>query len=294
MNTLLQKLEECRQLCLTIRDSEEIKKADWECDAHEDEVCRALDTTKTLLLLSQRGLEEISKLVPKIYPNVYFNSRQNRKDFYATLDIVNKVIDKALKVGGGIFGGFVRNVMIPVKYNMPVVGYKDVDVWFKTQTCADAFIKSVNDSDINVELIMHQEKMGLGNGVFYPFERQQYMLKKKTGENLVIFDVIVSKILPVNDFNVNQLVYEYQIIPKFVSYGYEKDDELIDAIKNKKARTLPGYSKSLYNNDVFWVQTKRLDTMIQIGWEITNPGQDSHPYLVNLGKHVGVNIHQLV
>ncbi|CAH6419856.1 Hypothetical protein HVR_LOCUS937 [uncultured virus] len=202
----------------------------------------------------------------------YWNSRQDRELFKETLDRVYDCLRTADKYGGRVFGGFVRNILIPTIFEQTINGYKDVDIWFQSQENADLFVVAMGDK--LAKGTDSTEK--ISEEVVYPFARQQYFLKGKyivgnnepEKEDDIIIDVIVSMELPVNDFDVNQLTYSST--ERYKSFGSRSVEKLMSCIVNKKATMLPGYSLGKKHSMHYNIQSKRIYKLIQCGWTILN------------------------
>ncbi len=191
----------------------------------------------------------------------YFNSRQTPKVFNNTIDHVEKYIRTAEIYDGRVFGGYVRNVVVPRLKKKTSPGYKDVDFWFKTQQNADLFVfymgdklSKINDNDVDFQMNT------------YSFERRQYLLKCKY-ENVII-DIIVSPTLPVNDFDVNQLTYN----GSFKSYGNKSVNDLIALIDSKGMNALPDFNGKLMDYKKKRIQSLRLTKLSKTGWVINVRG----------------------
>lgn len=201
----------------------------------------------------------------------YWNSLQDEVIFNETLDRVNRCLEVAGKYGGRVFGGFVRNILIPKTFNQYIYGYKDVDIWFQTNDAAEAFVV-----EMGVKLIKLDENPNHKSDISYPFTRQQYILKGTRDficmdDNVVdgiIIDVIVSENLPVNDFNVNQLTYSP--VEGYKSFGKETTEKLMSAIIHKVADMLPTYDIGDKKSQQFQYQRKRIERMMSCGWMITH------------------------
>jgi hypothetical protein len=195
---------------------------------------------------------------------LYYNTHMDRKLFNALLSRIDQCISVASKYNGRVFGGYVRNVLVPRQFNIPCPGFKDLDLWFTTKEQADFFVREMG--------LLFRKIQHIGASpshvVKYPFERDQYYLVKNTNnlEESVIVDVVVSKEIPVDDLNVNQLTFN--TYEGFISFGNESTDALMTFIKNKEAVTLPGWMNKVKND--FIVQGKRYDKLKQTGWMIHN------------------------
>lgn len=152
------------------------------------------------------------------------------------LDNINSVLKKASLYNGRVYGGFVRNVIVPRKSdNKCHVKFKDVDIWFQKDEDASNFVYDLNER-LEVSRIDNANKHEK-----YPFTRRQYDLYQF--KTLIAFiDVIVSEKMPVDDFNVNCLTAKYvndNIV--FESWSQESPETLIDMILRKKAIMFPQY-----------------------------------------------------
>lgn len=195
----------------------------------------------------------------------YWNTNQDIHIFNSTLDLVYKTIDIASTYGGVVFGGFVRNVAAPLKLGTMVSGYKDVDFWFKSEEQADKFVQFMlfnkllrekKQNHTTFEEPLHEKKEAI-----YNFKRTQYFLIGNKGETVIIIDVVISKILPVDDLNVNQLVFDGT---RFLSMSEETSTiGLLQNIKDKKALVLPTCVNSKEP-----VNIRRLTNLCNSGWTL--------------------------
>ena len=151
------------------------------------------------------------------------------------------------KYKGVIFGGFVRNVMVPRATGQPSSGYKDVNFWFETKSSAEFFIKEMRGK---LTFNYSYDKIIAGEPV-HPFERLRLYLCH------IPIDIVISTEIPVNDFDINMLTYNSR--EGFKSFGSVSTNSLIESIKNKVATVLPGYEMPNISNE-------RIDTMKEIGW----------------------------
>lgn len=153
-----------------------------------------------------------------------------------TIAKINKVIDIAYAHDGKIFGGYVRDVIIPrLKDPSRKVYFKDVDIWFADKSKADEFINAMQHKYQIVHMLRHDIKE---KDVIYPFTREQYHLSKN-GKCLAWFDVVISDKFPVNDFDVNNFYY-FKGQLTLGNFGYNAA-KLIDAIHRKEMKITPEY-----------------------------------------------------
>jgi hypothetical protein len=160
------------------------------------------------------------------------------------LELVLNAIDDTLKVAskynGYVFGGYVRDVLVPteLKGKQNTYNFKDVDIWFSNQTDADAFVAEMGVKFVSTFINVDASEI-------YDFNRKQYHLTMYD-ICLAWIDVVVSDKYPVNDFNVNMLAYKYEsdkLVSK--SMGIQSELELKKSIINKKLDLLPGYFDKL-------------------------------------------------
>jgi len=133
--------------------------------------------------------------------------------------IISECLSVAGKYNGKCYGGFVRDVLVPLSANKGnsnlVSNWKDVDIWFTTETDMKSFIK---DMGRKLKAVRYQQSITEERkNVLYNWPRNQYHLYI-WNVNVAWIDVIVSPELPVNDFDVNHLTYCYRPNSLFNSY----------------------------------------------------------------------------
>ena len=126
---------------------------------------------------------------------------------------VEDMIDKAGLHGGKVFGGYVRDiVMSSLSNDGHYLGnnfFKDVDIWFKSEAAAQAFVIDCG-LRLNPDESFNAKRVGR-----YAFDASQYILDIVGGETEstppllcpIFVDVVVSETVPVNDFTCNLLLY---------------------------------------------------------------------------------------
>lgn len=229
------------------------------------------DLLEQLPAQQQQQENPVSK--PLFDYKLYFNSRQPVALYEHVISRVNDCLKVAEKYGGRAFGGYVRNVVVPRLFgNHEVIGYKDVDVWFKSEGEANSFVTDMGPLMVKLcetsKIISNQE--------VYPFSRTQYLLigpslnssvrENNGASDGIIFDVIISETLPVNDLNVNQLTYSPT--NGLESFGKETTFELTSSIMRKQASMLKEYPIATMPRDASRFQHRRLTKLINGGWEI--------------------------
>lgn len=148
------------------------------------------------------------------------------------LDAVFDCIKTASSFGGKVYGGFVRDVIVPRIHNPSCfVKFKDVDIWFTSQSASEAFIAAMNPLFFKSSGISVKEDR-------YPgaFKRDQYHIRNYSAI-LAWIDVIVSDKLPVNDFDVNEVTYS--LIDG--SWVTDAPPRLINQIQKKQAIMMLSY-----------------------------------------------------
>jgi len=131
-----------------------------------------------------------------------FSSLTN--DGYSRRDVfqhAEKLVEIAAKYNGVVFGGYVRDVIVPISefgYSFDEVDFEDLDFWFTSQEDADLFVE---DSGLRKD-----PKQDEQNG-YYPVNRNQ-CYSQYDGRNFIICDVMVTDFYPVCDFSVNLLSWD--------------------------------------------------------------------------------------
>ena len=186
--------------------------------------------------------------INRIKNSLYWNITQEEYLFNTTLHNVMLLIEIASKYNGRVFGGFVRNVLVPQTFNQKIDGYKDVDLWFQSEVDASNFVNDMGE----LLKVINKNTQHYKDAIVYQFKRKLYRLQNAT------IDIIISETLPVNDLNVNQLTYSF--LEGYQSFGSDSIQTLITLILNKKAKILPGFT--YVGKD----QEKRLDMLKRSGW----------------------------
>ena len=126
------------------------------------------------------------------------------------VEVAKKILTIANDHDGQVYGGFVRDVIIP-RISDPNcnVSFKDVDIWFRDCVASAHFIcqlvknfKIENDSEFDKELDYST------NGIYNKFFRSQYRIYFQN-KFLFNIDVMISIKLPVNDFFINTATYKH-------------------------------------------------------------------------------------
>ena len=121
---------------------------------------------------------------------------------FTNTEIADIIFNIASENNGKVFGGYVRDVLIPCEVDpLCNVSFNDIDIWFETELEANIFINDINDNFDLREIPKMEIKPGV---VHYAFGRQQYHLYQDN-KCILWIDVVISDMIPVDDFDVNYL-----------------------------------------------------------------------------------------
>ncbi len=179
------------------------------------------------------------------------------------LELVLNNIAKCLTVaglsGGKVFGGYVRDVVVPRMIDPQCqVKFSDVDIWFVNKSDAIAFVVAMGQD-------LREPPFGSsgGNGL-YQFDRTKYNLY--CGNVCVAYiDVVVSDVLPVNDFDINKYAIRYFNNMPLLTADLSG---LGECHKLKQAHMLPYYFDLLHNSSTNGVHYSRVRKLLNKGWKI--------------------------
>ena len=178
------------------------------------------------------------------------------------LELVLNNIAKCLTVaglsGGKVFGGYIRDVVVPRMTDPQCqVKFSDVDIWFINKSDANTFVAAMGQD-------LREPPFGSsdGNGL-YQFDRTKYNLY--CGNLCVAYiDVVVSEVLPVNDFDINKYAIQYvDNKPLVTGLG-----GLVESHKFKLAHMLPYYFELLHNSSTHSIHYGRVQKLLNKGWKI--------------------------
>ena len=165
---------------------------------------------------------------------------------------IENMIDVAKKYGGYAYGGYVRDVVINRQLDKKVICPKDVDLWFSSKDDAKRFVTKMGR---NLERFSDGTSTDYEIAGFGGFTREQYRLMLRNGDTVDV-DIIISAMLPVNDYDVNKILYD----GLDVSF----------AGKEKRTAMLPNYVKFLASVDrkILDVHQKRFEKLLSHGWTV--------------------------
>ena len=142
------------------------------------------------------------------------------------------LVKKADKYGGVVFGGYVRDIIIPLKKlnrSLEYLDFKDLDFWFKSEECAELFI-----NDAKLRKGPHDTKENPSGK--YPVCRDQHMSQYKD-RDFVVVDVMVTPFFPVCDFSVNLVSWDGESLNVHKPYNIISQVALDVLAVDKKQRS---------------------------------------------------------
>jgi hypothetical protein len=123
--------------------------------------------------------------------------------------ILDVVLPAAGKCGGKVFGGFVRDILVP-HYEMGVKlenceSFKDVDLWFTSSESYQKFRTLLGlETECNCGACACPSNERFG----YTFNMHNVWLERN-GIHISFMDCVIADTYPVNDFDVNFLTYQF-------------------------------------------------------------------------------------
>lgn len=210
-----------------------------------------------------------------------------------TIHSVFELIRLASKHGGSVFGGFVRDVIVPLSIGHDSVrneseleaypeiaklSFKDVDLWFKSRSGMNSFI---------AEMAGRLAPSTSNWNSIYPCDltRMKYSIRPNLPKTVQV-DLICSEKCPVNDFDVNCLAYGIvgnTWIANTIHPNAAPVSQLVSKITEKKAVMLPDYfdhmsrhykSRQSYNGPI----DRMVRRYLMQGWSIALPAQPDKFY----------------
>lgn len=178
------------------------------------------------------------------------------------IGIIDKIIDVAFKHKGQVFGGYVRDVIVPLKLdpNNRNLQFKDVDIWFKRIEDREDFVDCL--------YVFLTPKKDYSSSIF---SREEYTLRIDDG-SVVTFDLLVCSRNPVDDSDINKISVTGKDKKNefvFASHCDLSVNEIIDLIAKRKyilreefINRLKMPSKSRTYN------TARIENLLNRGWDV--------------------------
>lgn len=186
------------------------------------------------------------------------NGLSDHVDFNNMIDVDKKIIVEYIikeclviagKYDGKVYGGFVRDVIVPTENQQQVLKWKDVDIYFSESENSELFVK---------EMGRKLKPYNFPNPNEYPWKRSQYHLYL-WDVCVAWIDVIVSKNFPVNDFHVNHLVYCYR--PSNLLYSSIWGDIEVSVEGKVKKGTTVGNLKICINTKIARMDREHIDLL---------------------------------
>lgn len=190
------------------------------------------------------------------------------------LSFYTDVLDIATQNDGKVFGGFVRDVIVPYLNNKETSKPKDMDLWF---TCEECLIKFGSLMKLKYPSSKNYDYFYVKNCVSYGVNIKRYHLRIEFEEQFMHLDLVLSDEIPVNDFKFNTLCYSYQD-GVFVPFNYS--EKKIQQILNKEAHMLPNYIPIIKSKiDNLGMRTiKRIqERYVNIGYKVFLPNKEEIP-----------------
>ena len=131
------------------------------------------------------------------------------------------------QINGLLYGGVVRDFFVSK------TDAHDIDIWFTRSEKKDIFVDRLKAAGVQVKSTQFDihKKM-------YPFTVSQINVKFPNG-HLYFIDLVVSGGYPVNDFDVNDLVWDGSV--KHYTGDQEKANQIMRAISQKRMTMKPGF-----------------------------------------------------
>ena len=159
--------------------------------------------------------------------------------------------------GGNVFGGYVRDVVVPRLIDPEChVKFSDVDIWFTNKRNADEFVEKMGQK------LKKSPFSSVGEHT-YQFERTLYNFY--CGNIFVAYiKLVISEVLPVDDFDINSYYVPY-INNMPVTTGLAG---LVGCYESKLAHMLPYYFELLNNPSTNETHYRRVRELLAKGWRI--------------------------
>jgi len=200
--------------------------------------------------------------------------------------ILDVVLPLANKHNGKVFGGFVRDILIPLNSGTPLKecgNFKDVDLWFTTLEDAQAFANEKAVGLVKPHMI-GSNRYSVSDCSIYEFNVNHELISKG-GEPIAFTDIIIAPDLPVNDFDINRIVAWRVGNGKIImeSLSDVKLETLLDNAINKVVNMLPEYKDKININNyhsavvLIRIKTRYLDR----GWKVMVDGKELKPEYID-------------
>lgn len=211
---------------------------------------------------------------------------------------VREILLLAQKYNGIAFGGYVRDVVTKVlesdqcavrsKIGSHCTGVlnpgfsetevKDVDIWFRNDWERKEFVEAAKSSG----KLYDSGVSCYGSGGFKV--QDCLVLRDFFNTDLIYVDTVVSTQFPVNDFDVNDLIW-YPTSGVITAYVGDKQ-QILTSIKNKRAEIKPVYKALLEKGGDAGACVRVCERFLNKRWTLTFQGQDLEVYSCERNKPV--------
>lgn len=189
-----------------------------------------------------------------------------------------ELISTAVKNGGMIYGGYVRNVIYPIStgiapHDTRFENNYIIDIWFLDEDDA-----KMMERDMGSKVSRFSETHITVNGDNQTIIR--YALSTNEGYHIDVFGAVISRSSPVQDFDINHLCYTGPTLtaPTWYVHGYtpySSPQPLLDAMAQRTTKMLPKLVQSLSSTGQELTEaTEELELILEEGWTLLIP-QDS-------------------
>lgn len=153
-------------------------------------------------------------------------------------DLIDQILILAGISDGRVFGDYVRNIIVPKTLD---IKFGIINIWFPNQNDRDSFVNDVEFYILDTVLdFQEKSEFRIKPGSQYcKYGRTRYQLLKDQ-IFIATIDIVVSKFMPADDFDVDCLTYHYKDGHKIAeSFSDDYDIEtLINKIQKKTASIL--------------------------------------------------------
>jgi len=203
----------------------------------------------------------------------YIDFKTTGADRNGHFGCIEECINAAVNCGGRIFGGFLRDVIYPLNVGRPLseLKFKDIDIWFKNDVQVKAFREKMVNS-------LKELTPDTNRDQWYKFSRTSFVLRDK-GIPITWVDVVLSDVLPVDDFDVNGLCYGGHTLtgPQWSVGDTCNPDvvsKMLEHLGQRKMTMLDSYVVRLAaDNTASEIASDRLRKFLRQGWTITATGE---------------------
>lgn len=174
-------------------------------------------------------------------------------------------------INGVIYGGVVRDFFVLE------TDAKDIDIWFTSLAQAELFVAQLEAAGVEVRITNERphEKM-------YPFTVRQ-INAKFPNNHCYFIDLVVSATYPVNDFDVNDLIwigtgniinhYTWDAGVQHYTGDKGKRDQTVNAIKQMIMTMKPGFASTAESEYQASAPRTRIDKFKKRGWTVVETSQ---------------------